>query len=449
MSNPARSLWLYWIVAFTLVTPRVARADNPMEEWARWVVAQRGTWKGQTVPFPPLEARPTDHGWKLCSLFRPVCVHGPADMDRATMAAWLDAAEWADDLIALGGWPRAFPDGGRGGTQQQDLYLVNDATRAPLGHLEVPFLDGNLDGAITFATLPRDVAPDRRAACAVAALVESALFGRDPAEAQAWRQATGAFVAWQATGVPGCDERATTDAQRAPHSGWITDTQLTGAGAAMMLAMLSDRTDGGSGTFVRELWQLARQLTWQGDRLRGSPDLWEALTVALENAHETLPQLMEDFAVARYFARPGMTPAYPSLLSLAGDAVVPVSGPVTFAQLPAHLHLGEPPLEVFGSQYVLVDTAGIDPMGRLTVWLRGELGVEWSLVAVRLRADGSESGRVVAPPRRDPRSFFPVELLGETSRVLLVVTNLGKGTPDADVEATRAHAFSVIVDIDR
>jgi len=432
-----------------VVTPSVALAENPMDEWAHWVVAQRGTWKGQTVPFPPLETRPTDDAWRICSLVRPVCVHANADMDHASVEAWLVAAEAADDLIALGGWPRAVPDGGRGGTQQQDLYIVNANVRAPLGHLEVPLVDGNLDGAITFATLPREVAPDRRAGCAVAALTEAALYGRDPAEAQAWRQATGAFVAWQATGQPGCDERATTDAQRAPYAGWVTDTLQTGAGAAMMLAMISDRTDGGSGAFVRELWELARQLTWQGQRLRGSPDLWEALVAALENAHETLPQLMEDFAVARYFARPGMTPQYPSLGWLASDALVPVSGPVTFAELPAHLHLGDPPLEVFGSQYALVDTAGIDPMGRLAVWLRAELGVEWSLVAVRLRADGTEAGRVIAPPRRDPRSFFPVELLGETSRVLLVVTNLGKGTPDADIEATRAHAFSLIVDVDR
>ena len=41
-----------------------------------------------------------------------------------------------------------------------------------------------------------------------------------------------------------------------------------------------------------------------------------------------------------------------------------------------------------------------------------------------------------------------MELLGETARVLVVVTNLGKGNPDADLEATRAHAFSLIVDID-
>lgn len=449
MSNPRRLWAALWIATLGVAIATEARADNPMETWARWVAAQRGTWKGQTVPFPAIEERPSERGWIRCSWSRPICVHGLADADDAAVLSWLDAAEWAYDVIGLGGWPRAFPDGGRGGTQQHDLYLVDAPPRAPLGHLDAPMMDGNLDGAITFATLPRSVTPDRQQACAVSALIEAALYGRDPAEAPAWRRATGAFVAWVATGHAGCDEQAISEQQRQPHRGWITDATDSGAGAAMMLAMLSDRTDGGSGTFLRELWQLGRQLTWEGQRLRGSPDLWEATIAAVENAHETLPQLIEDFAVARYFARPGLTPPYPSLRELPSDAVVPVEGPVIATQLPAHLHLGEPPLEVFGSAYVMVDAAGIDPMGRVKVWLRGELGVEWSLIAVRLRADGTEAGRVIAPPRRDPRSFFPVELLGETARVLLVVTNLGKGNPDADIEAMRAHAFSLIVDIDR
>lgn len=435
---------MLWLCAALV---RQAHADSPMDAWARWVAAQRGTWKGQTVAFPEFEARPTDHAWVLCSELRPLCVHGPADLDAAWMHDALRAVEAAHDLILLGGWPSAFADGGRGGTQQHDVYVVGDSPSAALGHVDAPRNDGNLDGAITFATLPRSVSVDGLQACAVAALTEAALFARDPAEAPAWRKATGAFVAWLATGVPGCEERAFVDQQQAPERGWVTDVAESGAGGGLMLALVSDRLDGGSGAFVRDLWEMSRQITWEGQRLRGSPDMWEALSATLENAHDSLPQLMEDFAVARYFARPGLNPPYPSLRALTSDAVVPVHGPITRRQLPSHLH-ADNALEVFGSAYTLVDTAGIDPMGCLKVWLRGELGVEWSLVAVRLRADGTEAGRVIAPPRRDPRSFFPVELLGETARVLLVVTNLGKGLPDADIEATRTHAFSLITDVD-
>ncbi len=442
MSNPRHFLCIC-VVAVSVAVSHDAHADNPMETWARWVAAQRGTWKGQTVAFPDPEPRPS-MPLVRCSEWRSLCVHGPADAG-ALVSDALRSLETAQDLIALGGWPMPLPDGGRGRTQQHDVYLVDASERAALGHLDAPYSDGNLDGAITFATMPLTVAPDRLDACAVAALTEAALLGRDPAEAQAWRQATGAFVAWLATGEPGCDERAVIDQQLQPHLGWVTDADHSGAGAAMMLAMMSDRLDGGSGSFFRELWQLSRQLTWEGTRLRGSPDLWEAIDAALGHAHETLPQLMEDFAVARYFARPGLHAPYPSLRGLPRDAVVPVTGPITQGALPAHIHANNP-LEIYGSAYVVVDASGIDPMGRLQVWLRGELGVEWSLVAVRLRADGSEVGRIVAPPRRDPRSFFPVELLGETSRVLLVVTNLGKGIPDADIEAARAHSFSLIID---
>lgn len=437
------------VAASAGTSPLAAQGNGALDEWAHWVVAQRGQWKGQWVPFPAPEARPTDSPQRLCSELRPVCLHGPVDVEPAFLREALAELEAAYDLIDHGGWPHAFADGGRGGTWQQDVYLVDASPAAPLGHLEAPFLDGNLDGAITFATLPRTVAPDRLRACAVAALTEAALFGRDPAEAQGWRQATGAFVAMLATGDPGCVEASLVEQQQQPHRGWVTDAPETGAGAALLLMTLSDRLDGGTGTFVRELWQLTRQLTWHGSRLRGSPDFWEALDAALENAHEKLRTVIEDLAVARYFTRAGMTAPYPSLGGLPRDAVVPVTGPVVATQLPAHLHLGDPPIEVFGSAYALVDATGLDPMGRLTVWLRAELGVEWSLVAVRLRADGTETGRVVAPPRRDPRSFFPVELLGETDRVLLVVTNLGKGVPDADIEDTRAHGFSLIVDVDR
>jgi hypothetical protein len=73
------------------------------------------------------------------------------------------------------------------------------------------------------------------------------------------------------------------------------------------------------------------------------------------------------------------------------------------------------------------------------VWLDGETGTEWSLVAVRLDAEGVERGRTRAPPTRRARSYIPVELFGEgegrTAEVVLVVTNLPDDDDDRDVHA--------------
>jgi hypothetical protein len=213
--------------------------------------------------------------------------------------------------------------------------------------------------------------------------------------------------------------------------------------------MLSETQDGGSGSFVRELWQFARQKTGEGEMLRGSPDLFEALARALENAGQSLNDFVVDAAVARYFAGPDQRrrqAPYEALRLLPLEAAVPVTDAGGLAGLPRHLPEADPPLETYGSSYTTIDTRGAALPRQLKIWLRGEYGALWSMVAVRLAEDGREIGRVEAPYKRDPNSYLLIELTADTAEVLIVVTNLIEGVADADCDTRNSRSFRLILD---
>jgi hypothetical protein len=177
--------------------------------------------------------------------------------------------------------------------------------------------------------------------------------------------------------------------------------------------------------------------------------MWEALDRALTNAGESLTEIVENLAVARYFAGPEQRrrhAPFRSLRTLQEEARVPIAGPISIAQLPKHLPVSEPPLETFGSGYTLVDTSGASFPMQMKIWLRGERGGRWSLVAVRLAEDGRELGRMVAPARKDQNSYLALELTPDTASVLIVVTNLSDAIPDADYNTRNGRVFRLIVD---
>ena len=134
--------------------------------------------------------------------------------------------------------------------------------------------------------------------------------------------------------------------------------------------------------------------------------------------------------------------------ALPADAEVPLVGTTSWGELPRRYEPNGLELEPFGSAYLLVDTSDAPAGSVLRIWMRGEYGVGWSLIAVRLGADGRERGRVRAPVRpRTPRSYIPLELTDdETERVLVVVTNMGGRLPDADEPEEMLRAFRLILD---
>jgi hypothetical protein len=455
--------------------------ESPFDSWATAVADSLAPrWAGPRVDWPEVRPRPEVAG-RLDSPLHPVSVQVGRHIDAERASTVMRALETAHGWMERRGWPTPVPDGGYGGTPGFDLYLVERPLPDPDTDLETeeaaaeaevdgvpaedvgiasarpirvsydaPLVFGGLDAVAPFAILDAGVAPSRLEPCAISAYVQASLLGVDPAEAPAWRIATGDYVAWLLTGYFGCGDGISRQ-QRQSGRSWISSAPDSGEGGALFLAMLSARTDGLTGDFIRDLWSGAPQLTWEGERLRAAPDMWQVVYTVMEVGQDPLPRLIEEMGVSRYFAgseRRRVGAPMELLRSLPDGAEVPVLGEASFDELPRRFEPSGLELEPQGSAYVLVDTTSAPAGSVLRVWMRGEYGVGWSLTAVRLAADGSERGRVRAPVRpRTPRSYIPLELTDDhTASVLLVVTNMGGRLVDADEPDDQVRAFELIID---
>lgn len=395
-------------------------------------------WNGQRVPAPETAERP-ELPYSEPSRLAPLRVHGE---DPARVAQAREVLEDFAGFLEGGHWPRPYADGGRGGDDGFDLYLV------PEGALATSAADGRmlysyLDAVTAFGRVDPSVGD--LASCAAQAYADALLYEQDPAESARWRRATAAWLAWRFTGrfcAAGVDAQ-----QREPERSWISNATDEGGGGALLLALLSEQFDGGDTSFVRELWQLARQRTWEGDGLRGSPDLWEALHAVVDHSRARLSDLVEELAVRRFELGARREHSRVPALVVDDRATVPVFETIAREELPEH-GVDGPRLDPYGSGYSRVGVAGAAPGSRLRVWLRGEWGVAWSLTAVRRDAAGRDLGRVQAPPRpADRRSYLPIELTPDTSEVLVVVTNLSHRLPDADTLDLNTRSFRLIYEL--
>lgn len=422
-----------------------------LTSYASAIVDAGHRWRGQRVPFPSLAARP-DATLRARSEAWPVALHVAAPIDRDAERAWLAALDAAHVWLAHDGWPLPPPDGGRGGTDGLDVYLVpaidettedadlvadelaRDGWEAPRWSTvlaDAPLLYPSFfsgaregDGAVVHARARLDVAPELREACAVQLVAEAGLFAADPGEATTVRRATAAWLAWTYTGLPGCDADAFARQQAAPHRALLPHEPTHAEGGGLFIAALADRHGGGGTAFIRDLFSFAQQKTWDGE-LRGEPDFVRMVMQASGLAHDPLDRVVESFGAARAL---GARSELGAVRELGGAAPVPIAATAAWSALPRRVRELGPPLEPWGSAYVRVDVTSSIAGDVLRVWLDGETGTEWSLVAVRLDASGRERGRTRAPRTRRPRSYLPLELDGATREVLLVVTNI----PDDD-----------------
>lgn len=407
---------------------RKQKDDDVFDSWARWVTHQ-ARWRGQTVRQPDPQPRPpaSQSQVRLDSALLPVHVHGPAWLAPARAAQALSAAERALQYLMDLGFPQPPSDGMRGGTAGFDVYLAgphlpNAGGGQPLAQLDADDPLSLQDGAITFAVVDAG-APDLEA-CVIAGVSEAALLAADPAEASTWRQATAAFVAWHLTGIAGCDPSTAEGSQR-PERGF--GHAAAGPGGVSFLRWLNGRVGREAGRFLGELWHFSRQDSRGARFLRGSPDLWEALDRALQNAGQPLEALLLEAAQHRATRRP------------------PLRMDLSWASLPRHVY-PEPGLWPLGSSYTRIRIESAPAQAQLRVWLRGELGPRWSLTAVQLDAMGRELGRLSAPARRTPKSYLPILLEAATREVVLTVTRLPVGLPDADLPESHPAFYKLIVD---
>ncbi|MGB8329135.1 MAG: hypothetical protein WCE62_03335 [Polyangiales bacterium] len=414
------------------------------DEMAEAIVSMTSrVWTGPRTPAPARVQRPSQASLALQSPIALLAVHADPAVSQAAIREAMKAFEHARARLDAMGWPAPIPDGDLGGGPEIDLYLTADL-RADA------YSDGiadwsYLDRASTFAVVSPATPTELLDACVTAAYAEALLLSMDPAEARAWRRATAAWLTWELTGRFGCDD-AVNRQQAEPYRSWVSGAAGDGAGGALWLAYLSARHDTVPGRFVRDVWGLASQRTWEGAQLRAEPDVWSAVNAAIERSGDRLLDNVEELAVVRWFVGRVVMPSG-ILAALDSDAVVPISR--TVRRLPSRLVVG-PPLEPFGSAYIVLDADTWSDTARLRAWLRGEYGVRWSFVAVQLDEQGTEVRRIAAPDTGPtPNAYVPIELSDATKRLLFVVTNLSNGLPDADEVDVHGRAFELIVDRDQ
>jgi len=397
-------------------------------------------WTGPRTPVPDWLERPRSATETLRSTRAMLSVHADPSVPHDRIAGALGALEEARARLATLGWPTPVQDGLLGGDAGIDLYMTTSSPAAAYSDGLVPWT--YLDRASVFAVVDPATPTEWLDACVTAAYAEALLLSADPAEARTWRRATAAWLAWELTGRFGCED-AVPEQQAEPFRSWISDASHDGAGGALFLAYLSARHSEGSTRFVRDVWDLARQRTWEGEGLRAEPDLWSAFEVAIEMSGDRLVDNIVDLAVLRWFI--GRTePAGHALDAIDSDARVPITKKMT--RLPSKVSAAEP-LRPFGSAYLVMDAPAWTEAKGLRAWLRGEFGVRWSLVAIQLDSRGTELDRIDAPSTSiTPRAYLPIELREDTARVLFVVTQLGSGLPDADEPSSDERAFQLVVD---
>lgn len=454
--------------AGSLAAPRTlaAQEDRPtipgLTEWSDAVV-DTGVWSGPRVPFPDVTPRPSAAARTRASFLLPVAVHAEAGVSDARVEQALAALELGYLALEAHGWPVPPADGGRDGTDGFDLHLRADwsTTDAPSwvpterepperfarAGLDAMSLLSDVDAAVTFAEVYAGVPDDRLESCVVSALVEASLLAADPAEAISVRRATATFLAWVWTGRFGCDDERIVEQQREPTRGWVGHDPSTGEGGALFLASLSERHDEGTGDWIRDVWNAARQRSPEGD-LHAIPDVPWMLVSAAELTRTLFVRSVVDFGASRWFS--GTRRAGARLLvlrALPDEATPPAWIETSWARLPRRLLSEDRVVEPYGTAYARVDVRGAPPSSRLQVWMEGEYGVEWSLVGMRVGEGDREISRTRAPARdRDPHSYLSIELLEDTREVVLAVTNLSGRGPDADEPDDHARSFRLTVD---
>lgn len=433
----------------------VGTLSEEMNAYAEGIAASRGVWRGPRVPWPLPEARPTSQ-LTLQSSQWPVSVHGSRD------AHWVEALDAAYTLLSEEGWPLPPADGGRGETDGFDVYVVDalrtralqgrevwpapdapiDPVRMSDAYFDAPVFDAPLDSGIVFSAVSESLPRDRQLGCAVQLVAEAGLYATDPSEAPALRHATGAWLAWRLTGEFGCDEAALVRQQLESRRAYVAHDDAGASGGAILMDALSQRHDGGSTAFMRDVWILSRQSTNDTGDMRAEPDVLRVIGQAAQLVHDPLDRVIESLAVARYFVgRETATRSDIALLrALPSEARVPVFGEAQWSALARTLWMGDAGLEPWGSAYARVDVSAAPAGSTLRVWLEGEPGTEWSLVAVRLDAAGRELGRTRVPQTHRTRGFIPVELAEGAHEVVLVVTNMPDDDDTRDSNVTQNAA---------
>lgn len=438
------------LVAFAGLPGRALAQIPGVDQWSEALVAGLTPhWAGQRVPHPMVSTRPLDSHRYLSSEYELIRVHGDENTSEEKMRQVLRIAESALVSLRSQGWGVPAEDGGLGGSTEFDIYVgavpEKDFDVRSDGSLLWPHLDTDS----SFAFVDENLEGRDLNACVTQAYAESLLLGVDPAEAPGWRTSTATYLTYQLTGSFGCHEDKAVEGIADAFQMAIPDRTVIAEGrdasaAGYFVGLLDAQERGGDGTFIRDMWQLTRQRTWEGADLRGSPDLWMAIEATLGFQDRKMADLLEQITVGRFLAGTSGAPnhGYRALMHVEPHLI----GEATFADLPETFTPVDPPIEAYGQGFAVLHTPNVPANTRLRVWMHGEFRVEWDLIVVPLDRMNHELTRISAPPRRNPRSYLETVIPADTDRVLIVVTNMSHRLPDADIVDDNARSFQLILD---
>lgn len=329
-------------------------------------------WIGKRTPFPKIELPPSSSSWTMSSW--PVQVHGPLPSD-----AFLNAMEQALIVLQASGWPI------------EELWLNAE------GHLQV-----EIRADASPSTFVYDRTPMRYHDSAVAALVlppqpseqqmmsgllKTLLITLDPAESRLWRN----MVADYAAGILSATLAPPRSSAHFVRGDWLRN-----------FASPENPT-----MIAQDIWQLARQRTWDGDGLRDSPTFWEAFIAIMKRGGYEHNNVWVDLI------------QHEAIKDLPRSAE-------TWSELPHHFQASE---EIDGRSFVTqrIDVSGAKEGDELRVWLKGEYGVGWAMQLIRLDAKGNARGALSEPSKFfNPNSFLSLHLESDTDSVLIVGVNMAE-----------------------
>ncbi len=428
------------IVAMVGVKSAIARAQGGdlFDQWDQAVAAmQSPVWQGPRVAWPLPQVRPQRTLSRLSSLRYPLAVHAwEPSISASRLVHALGYLEQTYADLQAWGWGHVWPDNGPRDSSF-DMYLKsssNGLSAMTSAQVATALAWPYYDTVSVYAQVSVPNQRQRLAGCVSQAYAESLLLALDPAESLSWRKATATWLSHRFTGQWGCRPEAIDDAQTFPWRSPLSSMHDQGAGGALWWQALALRW--ADADPVQEIWQLARQRTWDAKALRASPHLWLATAKWLELHQSSVKEQAERYAVMRFsqLAQLGLhAPQQRPTLSWK------VAYPSRMQQSPVM-----PELEVYGSAYAMIDNLPQREGTRLRLWLRGEYGVRWSMVALVMRGD-IVLRELHAPTRSHASAYIPIELEADATHVVTVVTNLSHRLPNENASDDNTRAFYLIV----
>lgn len=346
-----------------------------------------------------MPVRPDDAA-RVCSLRRPVCVHGPAST--AQLRRTLRVAEQSLDGLAALRLPLPRDDFASGGGPELDVYLVPGTERAR-ATVDLAHVDATWDLAAAFVVAP----PPRASGCLedaqlAAAVAHAAVLGRDAGVERALGAAVATHVASLVAPCDAEETAAVDELQRSPERGMEGDPAdpSSARGAALFLAWMEERYGSGRpGELAMALVAAAPQRT-PADSLvfRNEPDVVDVLRAnARAGGSPPWGELLRDFAVTRAFIGSRSDDAHMRDVARFGElGRVRFDWSVTWASLPRRLAPARPLLPT-GASYVWIDLKDAPGGVALTLVAEWEPPVSFRWAVVKIGREGEERGRLEPP----------------------------------------------------